>query len=186
MDVQPAAHGMPRPRLDADPRKLRLAAALVGGAVPGAVALGGLVLNVSFVAGVAAFGVPIGAMLGILSAVRVTRSGWPLAVLGVAALAPLAVPLLAALGAGGRPDQVVLAALFIGFWAEVLGLPVTLPIAIVAALALRWLGGRPATAGLALAAGLAGIVAVAALGASLGTDIAGRLGSSGPWSLLLP
>jgi hypothetical protein len=159
-------------RLDADPARLRLAAALVGGTVPAVVAVAAWWLGITFVALVAAFGVPIGAVLAALAAVRAMRPGWVALVVLVALVAPLVgSAVLVMAGTSGDPGQLLVGFLFLTIYAELFGVPVTLPTAFVATLLLRRLGRMPAGRAMRNAAAFAvpaAIAAVATLAVAVG------------------
>ncbi len=99
------------------------------------------------VTGIAAYGIPIGAFVGFAMAPRVigSRSLWRPAILSavVAVLVAIVGYCLAGVILGGTPPFLFLLLLpFITFFAFVIGLPVTLPMAFVASFVLRRLAGE--------------------------------------------
>ena len=131
-------------------------AVVIGASVPALVASVAFWLGVEWIAVIASFGVPIGAVLAVEGAGRMTGPDWIVGSLRAAVIAPLAGALLvlgggvlaaglgAVLGPDGlgavRPEAilgVVAFGLMVVFIAEIVGVPVTFPTALIVAFLLR-------------------------------------------------
>ena len=167
-------------------------AILIGASVPALVASAAFWLHVEWVAVIAACGVPIGAVLAVEGAGWMTGPDWILGSLRAALIAPLAAAVLLVGGAvvaavvgtvlepegflGLQPEAiagVIAFGLLVVLVAEVVGMPVTFPTALIVAFLLRRaarLGpaARPLVVALALVAAVAAVVSLLAASGAFG------------------
>jgi hypothetical protein len=168
-------------------------AILIGASVPALVASTAFWLHVEWVAAIAALGVPLGAVLAVEGAGWMTGPDWIIGSLRAAFLAPLAAAALIVGGGviaaiagvvlepggllGVQPEAVVgviAFGLLVVLVAEVVGLPVTIPTAVLVAFLLRRaarLGpaARPHVIALVVVAAVVGVVSLLAASGALGS-----------------
>jgi hypothetical protein len=168
-------------------------AILIGASVPALVASTAFWLHVEWVAAIAALGVPLGAVLAVEGAGWMTGPDWIIGSLRAAFLAPLAAAALIVGGGviaaiagvvlepggllGVQPEAVVgviAFGLLVVLVAEVVGLPVTIPTALLVAFLLRRaarLGpaARPHVIALVVVAAVVGVVSLLAASGALGS-----------------
>ncbi len=178
---------LPPPPVAVDARRVDppLLGFVIGAAIPALVASAAWWLNVEVVAAIATIGVPVGAVVGALMANRLVGPTWIATTIVGALAAPLVLGLpialiVAAIGIGSVFTSgldgliaVPLALVVIGY-AEVVGVPITLPIAVVVALLVRRAGGMSsdrAMAHLGLLVLVAVVVAAITLTANAGLPL---------------
>jgi hypothetical protein len=168
-------------------------AILIGASIPALVASTAFWLHVEWVAAIAALGVPLGAVLAVEGAGWMTGPDWIIGSLRAAFLAPLAAAALIVGGGviaaiagvvlepggllGVQPEAVVgviAFGLLVVLVAEVVGLPVTIPTALLVAFLLRRaarLGpaARPHVIALVVVAAVVGVVSLLAASGALGS-----------------
>jgi hypothetical protein len=168
-------------------------AILIGASVPALVASTAFWLHVEWVAAIAALGVPLGAVLAVEGAGWMTGPDWIIGSLRAAFLAPLAAAALIVGGGviaaiagvvlepggllGVQPEAVVgviAFGLLVVLVAEVVGLPVPIPTALLVAFLLRRaarLGpaARPHVIALVVVAAVVGVVSLLAASGALGS-----------------
>jgi hypothetical protein len=168
-------------------------AILIGASVPALIASTAFWLHVEWVAAIAALGVPLGAVLAVEGAGWMTGPDWIIGSLRAAFLAPLAAAALIVGGGviaaiagvvlepggllGVQPEAVVgviALGLLVVLVAEVVGLPVTIPTAVLVAFLLRRaarLGpaARPHVIALVVVAAVVGVVSLLAASGALGS-----------------
>jgi len=151
------------------PAHLRVVGAVVGASVP---ALGAVVawwLGVGFIAVIAGAGVPIGGALGALMAAPAAGPHWGRAAAGAAIAGPIVASVVLVAVGGGDPAAILPGLAVVVAFAEIIGLPVTVPAALMATLLVRRLARMPdgaamrATAWLGAAALAAGALTALAL-----------------------